>query len=347
MDEARLVAVQAHPPREVRGIHADAVPTDPRSRIERHEAEGLGRGGLDDLARAHAELPAHQGELVGERDVDVAEDVLVELGELGDARARDRDDAVDDLAVEHCRQRRALGRETADDLGNVLHGERRVRGVDPLRREGQEAVDARPAAARLEHRGQQLLRRPRIRGRLEDHELGGSEPRGRFLGGGRDEGDVGILRFPQRRRHADDHRVALGEAGEVGRRLVAADLDSRPEHVVRHVGGVRSAGVEVRHAIDARVEAGHGEADPRELDGERKADVALTDDADAGGAVGDTAGEVGRGHGRSLHHARSRWASTVSRGASTSAGMVRCPDTTIRTVSSRILTSSQTERCLR
>ena len=56
MDEARLVAVQAHPPREVRGIHADAVPTDPRSRIERHEAEGLGRGGLDDLARAHAEL---------------------------------------------------------------------------------------------------------------------------------------------------------------------------------------------------------------------------------------------------------------------------------------------------
>ena len=52
--------------------------------------------------------------------------------------------------------------------------------------------------------------------------------------------------------------------------------------------------------------------DSRELHGERKADISLTDDADAGGAFGDPAGELGRGHSRFMHHALSRWASTVS-----------------------------------
>ena len=85
-DEARLVAVETHLPGEVQRVDGNAVPPDSRPRVEGHEAEGLGGGGLDDLLGADLETLAHEGELVGQRDVHVPEDVLVELGQLGHHR---------------------------------------------------------------------------------------------------------------------------------------------------------------------------------------------------------------------------------------------------------------------
>jgi len=88
VDEARLIAVQTHFPGEVEGVDGDAVSADPRARVEGKKAERLGGGGVDDLADVHLQPAAHERELVGQRDVDVAEDVLVELGQLGHPGAR-------------------------------------------------------------------------------------------------------------------------------------------------------------------------------------------------------------------------------------------------------------------
>src|SRR5437868_7105517 len=68
-DEAGLVAHHARPPREVVGIAGQAVAADAGAGLEGHEAEGLGRRGIDDLPDGEPEPPAHDGQLVHEGDV--------------------------------------------------------------------------------------------------------------------------------------------------------------------------------------------------------------------------------------------------------------------------------------
>src|SRR5438552_13512919 len=181
VDEPRLVPVQAHLPREVEGVDGDTVAADPRTRIEGKEAERLRGGGLDDLARVDAQSAAHERELVRQRDVDVPEHVLVELGELRDLRAGDLDHLVDDLPVEERRHLAAGPSDSADDLGDLPNREPAVSGVDALRREGEEEALAAPAPTRLEEREKQLLGRARVRRRLQDDQLDGSEPSGYLL----------------------------------------------------------------------------------------------------------------------------------------------------------------------
>src|SRR5207249_11046743 len=132
-DEARLVAVEAHLPGQVQGIDGNAVPANPWPGVERHEAEGLGGGSVDDFLGADLQALTHEGELVGQRDVDVPEDVLVELGELGDLRRRDLVDAGDDCAVEGSGEAGAGGRDAADHLGDIPDLEDGVPRIDPLR----------------------------------------------------------------------------------------------------------------------------------------------------------------------------------------------------------------------
>ncbi len=74
---------------------------------EAHEAEGLGRGGVDGLPDVDAEVPGEHGDLVDERDVDMPERVLEELGELGHPRARDRHGLVHDAVEEALAPRRS------------------------------------------------------------------------------------------------------------------------------------------------------------------------------------------------------------------------------------------------
>ncbi len=91
-------------------------PPRPGPRVVGQEGERLGRGGLDHLPGRDAEPVAHQRELVGERDVDGAERVLVQLGGLGDLGAGDRDHRVDDLPVEQLGAPQALRRHARDEL---------------------------------------------------------------------------------------------------------------------------------------------------------------------------------------------------------------------------------------
>ena len=96
-------------------------------------------------------------QLVDERDVHAAEDVLEQLGHLGGARRRDRHDCVEEALVERDRDLRALRRDAADDLRRVLASG--STGLPGSTRSGENArkslADPQPAA--LEDRLDDLL----------------------------------------------------------------------------------------------------------------------------------------------------------------------------------------------
>ena len=87
LDEAEALAERPfHPPRQVRRVDRQAVPADARPGAERQVAERLGRRRLDRFPHVDAEVTREHGQLVHERDVDVPEGVLHQLGQLGLAR---------------------------------------------------------------------------------------------------------------------------------------------------------------------------------------------------------------------------------------------------------------------
>ena len=100
LDELGLHVELARTPGEVERVHRQAVSAHAGSGLERHEAVGLGCRGVDDLPDVDAHPVAQDRQLVHERDVHRAEDVLEQLGELGRLRCRDLHDLVADLAVE-------------------------------------------------------------------------------------------------------------------------------------------------------------------------------------------------------------------------------------------------------
>ena len=87
----------ARAPAQVEGVDRQAVPAHARAGLEAHEAVGLGRGRLDDLPDVDAHAVGEHRQLVDERDVDRAEDVLEQLGQLGGLGGGD--------AHERCRTR--------------------------------------------------------------------------------------------------------------------------------------------------------------------------------------------------------------------------------------------------
>jgi hypothetical protein len=182
------------------------------------ERERLRRGGLDHLPGGDPEPVAHERELVRERDVDGAEGVLVQLRRLRHHRARHGDDRVHDLAVEELCPLAAFVRDACDELRRGLDRVALVAGIDALGRVPEEEV-ASDLAARLAQDGEDdLLRRSRVRGRLEHDELPRAQVRGDGLGRGDDEGDVGRPRLRERRRHADRECVELPHRRVVRRR---------------------------------------------------------------------------------------------------------------------------------
>jgi hypothetical protein len=176
VDEPRLEAVDPRLPGQVQGVDRDAVPTQPGPRVERHEAERLAAGGVDDLPHVEPERPAHQRQLVDEADVDRPEGVLQQLDHLRRLGARHHHDLRRDAPVELGRTRRAGRRDAAEDARDAGDGEALVAGVDPLGREAQVEVLADPEPGRLQRRQHHLRGRAGVRGALEDHELAAAKP---------------------------------------------------------------------------------------------------------------------------------------------------------------------------
>ncbi len=156
-------------PREVRRIDRQAMPTDAGPGREPHEPVGLGGGRVDGRPDVDAELAGEHRELVDERDVDVAERVLEQLGEFGLRGGRDRNDLVDETSVELLDRDERVGADAGDHFGRVGEGVGAVAGVDALGRVADEEVDLAAQPARFEDGPEQLLGRARVRRRLEHH----------------------------------------------------------------------------------------------------------------------------------------------------------------------------------
>ena len=79
-DETRVEVELLCLPREIKGIDGNAVSAQTRPGIERMKAERLGRGRVDDLPDVEIHAQAQHFELVDQRNVDAAVDVLEQFG---------------------------------------------------------------------------------------------------------------------------------------------------------------------------------------------------------------------------------------------------------------------------
>jgi hypothetical protein len=116
-----------------------------------------------------------------------------------------------------------------------------------------------------------------------------------LLHGGHDVREIRVLGLPQRRRDADVDRVERLDDREIGRRAETLLAHERGDLMAGHVGDV---GLSAVHRVDLpciEVDADRLEAGAAQLDGQRQADIAETDDAGAGAARGDAIEQVGVG----------------------------------------------------
>ena len=279
LDELRAHVELAGAPGQVERVHGQAVTAHPRARLEAHEPVGLGRRRLDDLPDVDAHAVGEDRQLVDERDVDRAEDVLQQLGHLRHLGGGDADDVVGDHAVQRLRAIAARGGEAADDLRGVAQRVVRPAGVDALGREGEVEIAPRGQARLLQQRQQALARRAGVGRRLEHDELAGLQHPRQGAAGVQQRAEVGLAVGGQRGRHADEHRLGVGELGRARGRMDA--LQARLQALGRDVLDV---GAPVTQRLDlARVDVEADDVPARlgERDGERQTDVAESDDADA------------------------------------------------------------------
>src|SRR5271165_2831257 len=134
-DEARMEVELLRLPREIKGIDWNAVPAEPGSRIERVKAKGFGLGRFDHFPDIDAHAQAELFQLVHQRDVDAAIDVLQKFGHLRRSRSRDGNGTVEDGAIELAAEFAGTWIESADDLGYVAPRHSIVAGIFALRRE--------------------------------------------------------------------------------------------------------------------------------------------------------------------------------------------------------------------
>ena len=178
----------------------------------------------------------------------------------------------------------ALGAGLGHAADQLRRGPDRVvgaAGVDPLRREGEVELLAGRHPGLLEDRQQPLPGGARVGGRLEHHELARPQDLGERIGGIDQVGEVRFARARQRRRDADDHRVAGLELGVVARRLELAA--ERSQRLVGDVLDVAAAGGERLDLARVGVEADHLVTHLGESDREGQADVAEADNPDLHG----------------------------------------------------------------
>ena len=151
---------------------------------------------------------ANIGDLVDQRDVDVPEGVLQQLGQLGLLRPEHRDDPLDQAR----RRAPSTGPSDASSIPETTFGvfteaPRRVAGVDALRAVADVEVDAgREPDRLLQQRDDRVPRSSPGRWSTRGRRSPRAQVRGERPAGALDEAKVG-RDIPQRRRHRDDRHV--------------------------------------------------------------------------------------------------------------------------------------------
>ena len=94
---------------------------------------------------------------------------------------------------------------------------------------------------------------------------------------GDERAQVGALGLIDRGRHRDDVEIRVLEARDIGG---VGDLCGVREFLLGHLAGAVDAVTQLGDALLVDVEAEHGKM-PREIDGERQADIAKADHANS------------------------------------------------------------------
>src|SRR5947209_12900676 len=101
-----------------------------RPGFEGHESKRFGGSGVYRCPQVNTELMSEYCELVHQRDVHMTECVLQELCELGFFRTAERDELVDERAVERVHGLECRRVSTRHDLRRVPEGKEAVARID-------------------------------------------------------------------------------------------------------------------------------------------------------------------------------------------------------------------------
>ena len=256
-------------------------PPETGAGLERGEAERLRRCCVDHFPDVDAHAIGELRELVDERDVDRAIDVLEQLRQLGRLRRRDLVHRVDRRAVDVGRRLRRRRIDPADDLRSRLRRPVLPAWIDTFRRHRQVEVLAHfQARALLEQRQDDLARRARPRRRLEHDDLPALEHRREAPRRALDVRQVGLALRRERGRQRDQHGVRVLRLLVVSGRDHEALVDERSEPLGGDVLDVALAAVERVDHVRLDVDEEHSLARLGERRGERHADVAGPDHGD-------------------------------------------------------------------
>jgi hypothetical protein len=153
-----------------------------------------------------------------------------------------------------------------------------VTRVDALRREAEEEVAPHDETGRLKRGEDDLPRRARIRGALEDDELPDAKPESDGFHGAHDVREIRALGLAERCGHADEDGVHASQEVEILGGGQAPGLYRAREILVSNVDQVGTTGHDGLdpHRID--IEAGDLEPGPGQLEGFREPYVAEPDD---------------------------------------------------------------------
>ena len=263
---------EAGGPLQIERVERDAVSADARARVEGHVSERLRGGGLDHFPDVDADGSGYGGQLVRERDVHPPERVLNQLRHLGGPRIRDGMNLLHEAPVDRRRRVGADRRRASDDARDVRRSERKIPGVDALRRIGKQEILVQPEAARFEDGQHDVLRRAGVGRGLEDDGVAGPQRTGDAPRGFLDVGHVRLLSDRERRGDAYEQHVAVPEV--LRRRREPRPSGRFGEILVAHIVDVRSPGLERSNGIGVDVEAGDVDPSTRHRDDKGEADVA-------------------------------------------------------------------------
>ena len=266
---------------EVERIKWDAVSTNPRPRIESLEAIGLGFGCLDHFPDIDLHFPRKERKLIDERNVHEPVGVLEDLHHLGRARRAHGVQILDRLAIEREGNLLRLLPETSDNLRRIVSLVGFVAGIHTL------GAKAEPEIYPFFH--------PRLALNDRFHELLGGGGIGRTLETDErppmhvpanvdtcalDIAHIGLLELVQRRGHADDDGIALGDASKINGRRKVSLLHKPGKLRVIHVADVVATLVDRLGLLLALLKAQDRNPFARKAHRQGKAHVAEADNAD-------------------------------------------------------------------
>ena len=210
LDKAGVRSIFTHFPREVIRIDRDAVSAHAGTRVESHEAVGLGLGRIDHFPDIDAHQIVNPLEFVDQGDVDEAKDVFGQFDGLGGVAVLDWNEFVDRVAVEFESALETGGGESADDFRNMAQHAVGIARILAFRGEGEVKIHAGlETRAFFEHGPQFLAGCSRVGAGFERDEHAAPQMGRHLLAGRKNMGKVGVMVAAQRGRHADDHSCAF------------------------------------------------------------------------------------------------------------------------------------------